>query len=96
MRLLLQCEPILGRGFRLGQYKCRCRPGYEYPFIDQNDFFNGDTMDTQWDLFTNENSRTSRFDELKCRIATACAIESLHVLLLLSANALAIFLTRPV
>ncbi|CAF1512239.1 unnamed protein product, partial [Adineta steineri] len=72
------CEPIFGRGFRLGKYKCRCRPGYEYPFIDQNDFFNGDAMDTQWDLLMSNNSHISRFDQLKCRIAMANSIKSLN------------------
>ncbi|CAF1255091.1 unnamed protein product [Adineta steineri] len=72
------CEPIFGRGFRLGKYKCRCRPGYEYPFIDQNDFFNGDAMDIQWDLLMSNNSHISRFDQLKCRIAMANSIKSLN------------------
>ena len=29
---VLQCVPILGRGFETGGYKCECRQGYEYPF----------------------------------------------------------------
>ncbi|CAF0865283.1 unnamed protein product [Rotaria sordida] len=78
------CEPIFGRGFRLGKYKCRCRPGYEYPFIDQNDFFNGDVMDIQWNILMSNNSRTSSFDQLKCRLAIANSIRPISFILLLS------------
>ncbi|CAF0727511.1 unnamed protein product [Adineta ricciae] len=74
------CEPILGRGFHLGKYKCRCRPGYEYPFIDQNDFFTGDVLDSQWQLLMNDNSQTSRFHQLKCRIALASSIKPINYL----------------
>ena len=81
--ILIQCEPVLGRGFRLGKYKCRCRPGYEYPFIDQNDFFTGDAMDAQWNLLMSSNSHMSRFDQLKCRIAVASSLQSMNLLLLL-------------
>ena len=81
-KIFIQCEPILGRGFRLGKYKCRCRPGYEYPFIDQNDFFTGEAMDAQWDLLTSSNSHMSRFDQLKCRIAMGSALQPTNLLLL--------------
>lgn len=58
----------------MGKYKCRCRPGYEYPYIDQNDFFLGDTMDAQWEILMSNFSSLSRFDQLKCRIAMANSI----------------------
>ncbi|CAF3503303.1 unnamed protein product [Rotaria sordida] len=86
------CEPIFGRGFRLGKYKCRCRPGYEYPFIDQNDFFNGDVMDIQWNILMSNNSRTSSFDQLKCRLAIANSIRPISFILLLSSISFAILL----
>ncbi len=92
--LFVQCEPIFGRGFRLGKYKCRCRPGYEYPFIDQNDFFNGDAMDTQWEILLSNNSRMSRFDQLKCRIAIASSIQPLNLILLLFTISFAMFMNR--
>jgi hypothetical protein len=88
------CEPIFGRGFRLGKYKCRCRPGYEYPFIDQNDFFNGDAMDTQWEILMSNNSRMSRFDQLKCRIAIASSIQPFNLILLLFTISFAMFMNR--
>ena len=78
-----QCEPILGRGFYLGKYKCRCRPSYEYPYLDQNDFFLGDTMDAQWELLMSNFSRLSRFDQLKCRIARAPSIQTTEAFLVL-------------
>ncbi|CAF3942562.1 unnamed protein product [Rotaria sordida] len=86
------CEPIFGRGFRLGKYKCRCRPGYEYPFIDQNDFFNGDVMDIQWNILMSNNSRMSSFDQLKCRLAIANSIRPISFILLLSSISFAILL----
>ena len=85
---------ILGRGFRLGKYKCRCRPGYEYPFIDQNDFFNGDAMDTQWEILMSSNPRMSRFDQLKCRIAMASSIKPLNFLTLLCTISFAMLINR--
>ncbi|CAF2861895.1 unnamed protein product [Rotaria sp. Silwood2] len=88
------CEPIFGRGFRLGTYKCRCRPGYEYPFIDQNDFFIGDIMDTQWNILMSNSSRMSSFDQLKCRIAIANSIKPISFILLLSSASFAILLNR--
>ncbi|UJR33524.1 hypothetical protein I4U23_020969 [Adineta vaga] len=78
------CEPLLGRGFRLGKYKCRCRPGYEYPFIDQNDFFTGDTLDTQWELLMNDNSHISRFNQLICRIALASSIKPVNFIVFIA------------
>ncbi|KAG7492956.1 hypothetical protein MATL_G00021010 [Megalops atlanticus] len=30
-RTSMQCEPIRGQGFRLGQYRCRCKEGYYSP-----------------------------------------------------------------
>ncbi|XP_064820234.1 metabotropic glycine receptor-like [Oncorhynchus masou masou] len=33
-RTTMECEPITGQGFRLGQYCCRCREGYYSPPMD--------------------------------------------------------------
>ena len=81
----------MGHGFCLGKYKCRCRPGYEYPFLDENDFFVGDAMDAEWEIFISNNSRTSRFDQLKCRIAIANSIQSLNLIFLLLMISFSIF-----
>ncbi|CAF4347632.1 unnamed protein product, partial [Rotaria magnacalcarata] len=91
--MLDMCEPIFGRGFLLGKYKCRCRPGYEYPFLDQNDFFLGDVLDTQWDILLSNTSRISSYDILKCRIAIASSIKPISFILLLSSISFAILLS---
>ncbi|XP_036948948.1 probable G-protein coupled receptor 179 [Acanthopagrus latus] len=36
-RTTMECVPIPGRGFRLGQYCCRCRDGYYNPLIGPPD-----------------------------------------------------------
>uniref|UniRef100_A0A673WV34 G protein-coupled receptor 179 n=1 Tax=Salmo trutta TaxID=8032 RepID=A0A673WV34_SALTR len=33
-RTTMECEPITGQGFRLGQYCCRCKEGYYSPPMD--------------------------------------------------------------
>lgn len=40
-------------------------------------------MDTQWDVLMSNNSRMSRFDQLKCRIAMGNSIQPLSFILLL-------------
>ncbi|KAM9362497.1 uncharacterized protein gpr179 [Symphorus nematophorus] len=35
-RTTMECVPIPGRGFRLGQYCCRCKEGYYNPLIDSD------------------------------------------------------------
>lgn len=89
-----QCEPIQGRGFQLGKYKCRCRPGYEYPYLDYNDFFLGDTMDAQWQILMSNHSHLSRFDQLKCRIAIADVIQTNHSLVFLTLFLISILQNR--
>jgi hypothetical protein len=49
-------------------------------------------MDTQWEILMSNNSRMSRFDQLKCRIAIANSIQPLSfVLLLLTASFAMVF-----
>ncbi|XP_012990799.4 probable G-protein coupled receptor 158 isoform X1 [Esox lucius] len=40
-RTTMECEPIPGQGFRLGQYCCRCREGYYSPPMDEGGAPNG-------------------------------------------------------
>nr|XP_029539972.1 probable G-protein coupled receptor 158 [Oncorhynchus nerka] len=40
-RTTMECEPITGQGFRLGQYCCRCREGYYSPPMDEGGALNG-------------------------------------------------------
>ena len=61
--------PILGRGFETGGYKCECKQGYEYPFEDPITYYDGQLVEAE---FTNMvNDRETRFDMLKCRLASA-------------------------
>lgn len=47
-RLLLQCVPILGRGFESGGYKCECLQGYEYPFEDLITYYDGQLVEAEF------------------------------------------------
>ncbi|XP_042158848.1 probable G-protein coupled receptor 179 [Oncorhynchus tshawytscha] len=40
-RTTMECQPITGQGFRLGQYCCRCREGYYSPPMDEGGALNG-------------------------------------------------------
>ena len=61
--------PILGRGFETGGYKCECKQGYEYPFEDPITYYDGQLVEAE---FTNMVSdKETRFDMLKCRLASA-------------------------
>jgi hypothetical protein len=51
-------------------------------------------MDTQWDILMSNNSRMSRFDQLKCRIAIASSIKPVNLILLLVMISLAMVLNR--
>lgn len=59
------CSPIAGYKFSRGAYKCSCRQGYEYPFRDGRNFFQGSLVDIEYEkkmagLF-------NLFDSVKCR-----------------------------
>lgn len=59
------CSPIAGYKFSRGAYKCACRQGYEYPFRDGRNFFQGSLVDIEYEkkmagLF-------NLFDSIKCR-----------------------------
>jgi hypothetical protein len=69
------CKPIEGKGFVKGGYKCQCRAGFEYPFLDKNDFYPGDQLEKEWYTLTTNVSMESRFFSLKCRIAKASGIQ---------------------
>jgi hypothetical protein len=64
-----------------GGYKCQCRAGYEYPFLDRNDFYPGDQMEKEWFNLISNDTQGSRFYQLKCRIAFANSIKPNLILL---------------
>lgn len=82
-----QCIFVPGKGFVKGGYKCQCRAGFEYPFLDKNDFYTGDQLEKQWfTLTSSNNSLESRFFQLKCRIAFAASIKAnVHLMISLVA-----------
>ncbi|KAL5965208.1 hypothetical protein TSMEX_007066 [Taenia solium] len=68
------CEHIPGRQFRSGSYKCMCRQGFEYPFNDLTWFFDGETMEKEYELMV--QGQPSRYDLLKCRQGHAMALQT--------------------
>lgn len=68
--------PVPGKGFVKGGYKCQCRAGFEYPFLDKNDFYVGDQMEKEWYTLVSNNSLESRFFQLKCRIGFAPSVKA--------------------
>lgn len=68
-----QCEHIPGRQFRSGSYKCMCRQGFEYPFNDLTWFFDGETMEKEYELMI--HGQPSRYDLLKCRQGHAMTLQ---------------------
>lgn len=78
------CIPTAGKGFVKGGYKCQCRAGFEYPFLDKNDFYPGDQLEKEWFTLTTNASMESRFFQLKCRIAKASSIKPNTYLILIS------------
>jgi hypothetical protein len=67
---------VAGKGFVKGGYKCQCRAGFEYPFLDKNDFYTGEQLEKEWFTLTSNSSLESRFFQLKCRIANASSIRA--------------------
>ena len=61
--------PIHGRGFETGGYKCDCKQGYEYPFEDPITYYDGQLVEAEFINMVND--RETRFDMLKCRLASA-------------------------
>ncbi|GAV01180.1 hypothetical protein RvY_11930 [Ramazzottius varieornatus] len=63
------CVPILGRRFEIGGYKCECKPGYEYPYNDPVNYFDGQILESEWEKMV--LGRLSKFSALKCRLVGA-------------------------
>ena len=63
------CVPIQGRWFETGGYKCECLQGYEYPFEDSITYFDGQLVEAEFLSMVNNNK--TKYDMLKCRLASA-------------------------
>ena len=66
---LFQCVPIQGRGFETGGYKCECKQGYEYPFEDPITYVDGQFTESEFNNMV--VGKETRYDMLKCRLASA-------------------------
>ena len=73
------CEPIESTGFVTGKYKCNCRQGFEYTYLDSNWYFDGQMMEKEYKAMM--RGQPNRFESLKCRIAGASS-HSASVLLM--------------
>ncbi|GFN84632.1 hypothetical protein PoB_001113800 [Plakobranchus ocellatus] len=65
------CTPMEAWEFREGFYKCECRQGFEYTFVDNNWYFDGQTMEDEYNKMM--AGQPNRFETLKCRIAGAAS-----------------------
>ncbi|KAL5107187.1 WD repeat-containing protein 7 [Taenia crassiceps] len=83
------CEHIPGRQFRSGSYKCMCRQGFEYPFNDLTWFFDGETMEKEYELMV--QGQPSRYDLLKCRQGHAMSLQASMRLIFVIAYVVALF-----
>lgn len=60
---------VLFPGFETGGYKCECKQGFEYPFEDPITYFDGQLLEAEFISMVKD--RETRFDMLKCRLASA-------------------------
>lgn len=77
------CEPILGWGFKIGAYKCNCKVGYEYPFNDNQWYFDGQTVEEEYRKLLVGDKQT-RYDNLVCRVSKSSHLFSSLPLIILS------------
>ncbi len=74
------CVDLPGQGFGRGSYKCECRQGYEYPYNDRAWYFDGQTMEKEYQ--EQQAGRYSRYHTLKCRIAAGAeSVKSTHTII---------------
>lgn len=74
---MLQCVPILGRGFYSGGYKCECKQGYEYPFEQEVTYYDGQLMEAEFENLV--ANKETRFDMFRCRLAGATCVQMSHI-----------------
>ncbi|GFS15850.1 Fras1 related extracellular matrix protein [Elysia marginata] len=65
------CTPMEAWEFREGFYKCECRQGFEYTFVDNNWYFDGQTMEDEYKKMM--AGQPNRFETLRCRISGAAS-----------------------
>ncbi|EDO46341.1 predicted protein, partial [Nematostella vectensis] len=72
-----QCVPVTGRGFRAGSYKCICKPGYYFPLLTPQKYFNGTDIeryasDNQSEYYTTAGS----FECLPCKKGCTTCVDN--------------------
>ncbi|GAB1600779.1 uncharacterized protein LOC106878076 [Argonauta hians] len=76
-----KCSPLAGSGFSLGNYGCKCKQGYEYPFQDRHSWFPGVSMEVEWSKkIRGEPNRLHLFE---CRISTGEAVKISPLLIII-------------
>ncbi|KAK7114273.1 uncharacterized protein [Littorina saxatilis] len=75
-----KCSPIAGYPFVRGAYSCKCRAGFEYPHLDGREWFQGSLVESEYEKKV--RGMFSRFDQLKCRVASSPSVISSTTLLL--------------
>jgi hypothetical protein len=64
-----QDVPEYENGYYLASYKCVCKQGYEFPFVDYgSSYFEGATVEKEYDK--RMNGEPNIYDRLKCRKIT--------------------------
>ena len=85
----LKClQNISISGFETGGYKCECKQGFEYPFEDPITYFDGQLLEAEFISMVKD--RETRFDMLKCRLASA-TIHGLDIITVLVSVFLLVF-----
>ena len=64
---MFQCIPVPGRipdkRYVIGDYKCECRQGYEYIFNDNAWFYDGQTIENEYQKL--EDGLPNRYEKSK-------------------------------
>ncbi|XP_029641233.1 uncharacterized protein LOC115216171 isoform X1 [Octopus sinensis] len=76
-----KCSPLTGFGFGLGNYACKCKQGYEYPFEDAQTWFEGVSLELEWSK--KMQGEPNRLHLLHCRVATGPNVKMSLLLLIL-------------
>lgn len=61
------CSTIAGYPFMRGAYSCKCRQGFEYPFFDGREWFQGSLVESEWEKKV--RGLFSSYDQLYCRVS---------------------------
>ncbi|KAJ8315213.1 hypothetical protein KUTeg_007363 [Tegillarca granosa] len=66
------CSKLSGYKFQRGAYKCACKRGFEYPWKDGREWFQGSLMEQEH--LKKTLGLFSIYDGLKCRVSSSAAV----------------------